>query len=76
MVGSQGKVWFGWPREAGSGFRGTGGAMGEVLVWAGLLRCRGDSGWPGARGGGRLESKEPGRDWGARWGCIRWPALG
>ena len=61
LVWSQGKVWFSWPRGARSGFKGAGGAMGEVL------RCRGDRGWPGARGGGRDESKEPGRDWpGAR----------
>ena len=43
LVGSQGKVWFGWPR---SGLRGA-GAMGEVLRW------RGDRGWPGTRPGAR-----------------------
>ena len=31
LVWSQGKVWFGWPKEVRSGFRGAGGAMGEVL---------------------------------------------
>ena len=31
LVWSQGKVWFGWPKGARSGFKGAGGAMGEVL---------------------------------------------
>ena len=59
------------------------GAMGEVLKFV-FWRCRGDSGWPGPEtgigeveldgvmGGGRVESNDPGKDWGVRWWCIRW----